>query len=117
MRKDGKNVEQRSTQRTRQASVKQPQANSQDYFDQEYDDVWPTRMPSSARRYYSGEVSSGASYEGADVEDVALSEYPSTRPGRKSSVPARSTATQTSLPLTQARRTATQAHMPVTQTR
>jgi hypothetical protein len=115
-------VEQRSTQRTRQATVKQPQANSrdyfdQDYFDQEYDDVWPTRMPSSARRYYSADVSSSTSYGEGDIDAVALSEYPSTRPGRKSSVPARSTATQTGLPATQTRRTGTQAHTPATQPR
>jgi hypothetical protein len=115
-------VEQSSKQRTRQTSVKQ--ANSRDfsqeeYFDPEYDDVWPTRMPSSARRYYSSDVSSNAGYGEDDIEFVALSEYPSTRPGRKSSsVPARSTATQTtSGSVTQTRRTATQAHMPVTQTR
>jgi hypothetical protein len=116
-------VERRSTQRTRQASVKQPQTNSRDYsqeeyFDPEYDDVWPTRMPSSARRYYSSDVSSNAGYGEADAESVALSEYPSTRPGRRSSVPARSTASQMTSPAaTQTRRTATQAHMPETQTR
>lgn len=127
------NVEQRSTQRIRQTTGRQSQVNSQDSLDQEYDDIWPTRMPSSARRYYSGDISGrGANSVDPDSEEVRFSEYPSTRPGRRSSVPARSTAsqvnvvttqnkrtggTQTSIPAAQMRRTLTQSNISAVQPR
>ncbi|MBV9256660.1 MAG: hypothetical protein JO215_01435 [Ktedonobacteraceae bacterium] len=66
------------------------------FDDDEYDDVFPTRMPSSARRYHSdARVESGRTR--ADVQSIAVAR--DTRvPGRKNPIPLRSTATQTNVP-------------------
>lgn len=109
-------MEQHSIQRTRRAPARQTQV-SQDFIDQEeeYDDIWPTRMPSSARRYYSSDVSNSTGNVPSDAQAQTYREYPSTRPGRKSSIPARSTATQTNVTTTQTRRSLTQSNIPTAQ--
>jgi len=93
-----KDVDQSSIRRPGYASAKQTHVTDEDLFDSEdYDHVWPARRPTSARRY-QGDVGLdiGGAYADADV--LAQQPYPTTRPGRKSSVPARSTATQSNLP-------------------
>jgi hypothetical protein len=63
--------------------------------DDEYD-VFPTRMPSSARRYHSdARIESGRAR--ADVQSMTVARDTHV-PGRKSTIPPRSTATQTSIP-------------------
>jgi len=46
---------------------------SQDIFAEEYDDVWPSRMPSSTRRYRS-DVKAEVGRAPADVQGIILSE-------------------------------------------
>ena len=66
------------------------------FDDDEYDDVFPTRMPSSARRYHSdARTESGRTR--ADVQSMTVARDTHV-PGRKSAIPPRSTATQTSVP-------------------
>jgi hypothetical protein len=101
-KKDGKDVDQRSIRRSGYTSGKKTYVTNDDLFESEdYDHVWPSRMPSSTRRYRS-DVKTDLDYDDSDVEVVT--EYPTTRPGRKSSVPARSTATQAQLPVVQSSR-------------
>lgn len=76
-------MEQRSRQRVGRASGAQVPM-SQDIFAEEYDDVWPTRTPSSTRRYRS-DVKSEVGRAPADVQGMVLGE-------RKQIVPARRTA-------------------------
>jgi len=97
------NVEQSPMQRSSYALAKQTQVNSQDYFDAEYDSIWPSRLPSSTRRYQS-DVKTEIGRTSADVQSYTPSSYPITRPGRRSNVPARSTATQTNMPAVQVNR-------------
>lgn len=90
-------------QRSQYVPARQAHVESDNYFDAEYDDIWPSRIPSSTRRYRS-DVKTDAGYTQADVQSVPSypeSNYPITQPGRKSGVPARRTATQTSMPVVQ----------------
>lgn len=90
-------------QRSQYVPARQSHVDSENYFDAEYDDIWPSRMPSSTRRYRS-DVKTDAGYTQADVQPVPSypeSNYPITHPGRKSSVPARKTATQVGMPVVQ----------------
>lgn len=67
------------------------------FDDDEYDgyDAFPTRMPSSARRYHSdARTESGRTR--ADVQAMSVART-SRVPGRKSAIPPRSTATQTNI--------------------
>ncbi len=73
------------------------------FDDDELDDVYPTRMPSSVRRYRS-DVNMETGRAQADAQSVMLAKNDSQIPSRKSAVPPRRTATQTSLPVTRANR-------------
>lgn len=80
--------------------------------DEEYDDVWPSRMPTSARRY-QGDVKIETGRSSADVQPSSQGGYrrTSSNPGRTggNTIPPRRTATQ-SMPIVQQppRRTVTQ---------
>ncbi|HEY7420026.1 MAG TPA: hypothetical protein VH593_32910, partial [Ktedonobacteraceae bacterium] len=108
-------MEQRSIQRTRRRPARQTRMSDPDVFEEEYDDIWPTRMPSSVRRYYSDDEGGGDNRARADVQPYTTNEFPTTRPARKRSVPARSTATQAEI--SPVRRTATQGRTPAVQMR
>ncbi len=100
-REDGSNVDQSSLQRTRRASAPQEPVNQQavrrDAYEDEgdYDDVWPTRMPSSTRRYHS-DVKAEIGRAAADVQSSVHRELH--RASRKNAVPPRRTAVQSTLP-------------------
>ncbi|GAC1430747.1 MAG: hypothetical protein NVSMB54_24620 [Ktedonobacteraceae bacterium] len=82
--------------------------------DEEYDDVWPSRMPTSARRYQS-DVKTEIGR--ADVQMSSQREYrTSSNPGRTGGnmIPPRRTATQNMAALQIPRRTVTQ-NVPVVQ--
>jgi len=79
--------------------------------DEEYDDVWPSRMPTSARRY-QGDVRTEVGRVQADVQPASQGDYrTSSNPERTggTTIPPRRTATQ-SMPAIQqpTRRTVTQ---------
>ena len=88
-------MEQRSTQRTLRALAQHTQVTTPDIFDEEYDDVWPPRLPTSTRRYRSDTTTNTGSYP-ADVQAASQHEHPPTRTPGKSVVPPRRTAAQTS---------------------
>lgn len=92
-------MDQRHTQRTRSMSVRQAQ-NNPDVFDEEYNDIWPSRQPTSARRYTS-DIRADTERTRGDVQtSSARSEY-ATGSGRKNNIPPRRTATQMNLPVVQ----------------
>jgi hypothetical protein len=93
-REDGSNVEQRSMLRTQRASA---QKVSTPDVAEEYDDVWPPRMPSSVLRYRSDATISTAPAR-ADVQTTGQHEQMITRTASKSVIPPRRTATATSRP-------------------
>ncbi len=64
-------------------------------FEEEYDDVWPPRMPSSILRYRS-DVTTNTGSLPADVQAASQHEHPPTRIPGKSAIPPRRTAAQTS---------------------
>ena len=112
-------MEQRSIQRTRRVPTRQERMTSEpDVLDEEYDDIWPTRMPSSVRRYHSDDEGGGDTRMGADVQSHYSTINGSNRyhQARRNSVPARSTATQGRVPAVQTRRTSTQSSVPAVQT-
>ena len=99
-------MEQRQTQRSRNISQASRQITDRGripFDDDELDDVYPTRMPSSTRRYRS-DVNTETGRAQADAQSVVLAKYDSHIPGRKSAVPPRRAATQTSLPIARASR-------------
>lgn len=71
--------------------------NSQDIFGEEHDDIWPSRMPSSTRRYRS-DTKTEVGRALPDVQYIVLSNshnvYPKSTSGRRNPVPPRRTATQ-----------------------
>src|SRR5205807_7390473 len=77
---------------THEASI-----NNQDIFGEEHDDIWPSRMPSSIRRYRS-DVKTEVGRAPADVQHIVLSNshnvYPKSASGRRNPVSPRRTATQ-----------------------
>ncbi len=79
-------------------SMRQSQIPSNDYYDEEdeYDDVYPTRTPSSARRYQS-ELHLEVGRVTADVKS-GHGDYVSSYALDRQKVPARRTATQASIP-------------------
>jgi len=92
-----------NTQRPRSDVANQAQGNYQRdfYDDEEYDDVWPSRMPTSARRYQS-DARSEAGRTSADVQALSQGDYRTSNPGRTgSTIPPRRTATQVNLPAVQ----------------
>src|SRR5579863_666591 len=80
-------------------SVKQNQSNGYDAFEEAYDDTWPSRMPTSARRYQS-DVRSETERARGDAQ-VSSQRDSRTSSKQKSSIPARRTATQIDLPAVQ----------------
>ncbi|GAC1397627.1 MAG: hypothetical protein NVS4B12_16810 [Ktedonobacteraceae bacterium] len=85
--------------------------------DEEYDDVWPSRMPTSARRYQS-DVRAETGRTLADVQLSSQREHrtgsnPAERTGGNT-IPPRRTATQ-SMPVVQTPRRAVQQNVPVVQ--
>lgn len=78
------------------------------YDDEQYDDVWPSRRPTSTRRYRS-DVQTEGSYSQpgratrtSELQATPRTPYRASNPGRNtSSIPARRTATQTNLPAIQ----------------
>lgn len=74
--------------------------------DEEYDDVWPPRMSSSARRYQDrADVRTEAGRTTADVQPLRGERtYRTYTTGVYSAIPPRRTATQTSLPAVQPNR-------------
>jgi hypothetical protein len=87
-------------QRSQRAPVKQSQVSKPDiYDDDEFDDVWPPRMPSSVRRYHS-DVKAETGRASADVQSLAQNDYLSNT-GRRTTIPPRRTATQAQLPALQ----------------
>ncbi len=121
VREDGDNVDEQShTQSVRQSYSRRrsedaaiPRNTRRDISDddEEYDDVWPSRMSTSARRY-QGDVRTEAGRVQADVQPASQGGYrTSSNPGRTggTTIPPRRTATQ-SMPAIQqpTRRTVTQ---------
>ncbi len=92
-------MEQRSAQRTLRASAPKTQISVPDISDEEYDDVWPPRLPNSTRRYRSDTTTHTGSFA-ADVQTTGQGEYPFTRTTSKSVVPPRRRATQATPDLT-----------------
>jgi hypothetical protein len=86
-------------QRSQRAPLKQAQVSKPDIYDDEYDDEWPPRMPSSVRRYHS-DVKTETGRTSPDVQSLAQNDYLS-NPGRRTAIPPRRTATQTRLPALQ----------------
>ncbi|HZR41535.1 MAG TPA: hypothetical protein VFB12_15540 [Ktedonobacteraceae bacterium] len=84
-------MDQRSIQRARRASAKQVPVDTSDLFDEEYDDVWPSRMPNSTRRYHS-DVKTETGHAQADVQSSSQNGYFPSQPGRRNMVPPRRTA-------------------------
>ena len=75
--------------------------------EEEYDDIWPTRMPTSSRRYQSiSDVRTDAGHRQGDVQFNADQRYYSTGNTRESRtvIPPRRTATQTGIPAVQSSR-------------
>jgi hypothetical protein len=64
--------------------------------DDEYDDAFPSRMPSSSRRYHSGDARVESGRTRPDVQAMTTARDARV-PGRKSAIPPRSTATQTNI--------------------
>ncbi|GAC1357135.1 MAG: hypothetical protein NVS2B12_27610 [Ktedonobacteraceae bacterium] len=94
-------MEQRSTQRTQRtqrvqntmyASAQHTQVSAPDIFDEEYDDVWPPRLPNSTRRYRSDATMNTGSFS---ADDQFASQSGHARTIGKSVVPPRRTAAQT----------------------
>jgi len=99
-------VDQSHTQRSRNIStpVRQVADKRRDFYDDdEYDDVFPSRTPSSVRRY-RGDVKTEIGRTRADVQSVVLTKSDAQIPARKSAIPPRRTATQTSIPAVRASR-------------
>ena len=78
------------------SDVQQTQTNypEDSYGDEEYDDVWPSRMPTSVRRYRS-DVRTGPGRFSGDVQSFSQQDNRVSNPGRTgSTIPPRRTATQ-----------------------
>lgn len=91
-------MEQSSRHRTQRVPAASQVVDNNDFSDEQYDDAWPTRMPSSVRRY-QGDVKVETGRKRADVQDDY--HFVTHNPvGRKNPVPARRTATA-SIPVVQ----------------
>jgi hypothetical protein len=90
------NLEQTSMLRTRRMAGRQGtthvQASTPDIFDEEYDDIWPSRPASSVRRYHS-DVAEEIGH--AHVDDMAWphGEQRTMRASRKNAIPVRRVVT------------------------
>jgi hypothetical protein len=76
--------------------MRQSQIPNDDYYDDEYDDIYAMRTPSSARRYQN-DVRLDVGRVTADVQS-GHGDYLSSYALERQKVPARRTATQTSIP-------------------
>lgn len=95
-------MEQRRTQqRGMYASVREAQVkHTEEAEEEEYDDVWPARMPASARRYQGlADVRTEVGRVPADVQ--SLSSQHVVKTSSKSTIPPRRTATQAEIPVVQ----------------
>lgn len=69
-------------------------------YEGEYDDIWPTRMPSSSRRYQGlADVRAETGRRAADAQSMPAQGYARTA-SERTTIPPRRTATQTSIPVT-----------------
>lgn len=81
---------------TREAQVR----DTGDVDEEEYDDVWPARMPASARRYQgTADIRTEVGRVPADVQ--SLSSQHVVKTSNKSTIPPRRSATQTEIPVVQ----------------
>jgi hypothetical protein len=91
----------RMQQRNRRMPVRQePVTDDVMEQDEEYDDVWPTRLPSSSRRYLAPpDVYQETGRGQADARAYSSQRTPGHgRTGQYASIPPRRSATQTSIP-------------------
>jgi len=75
--------------------------------EEEYDDVWAARTPTSARRYQNvPDVRTEMGHRQVDAQQAAIQRYYATgnSPARRAPIPPRRTATQTSIPAIQSNR-------------
>lgn len=98
----------RKQQRVQRAPARQLRDTDDDLFNEgEYDDVWPTRMPTSSRRYQSiPDIQTEAGRKHADSLPMGaqrLNASGNIRPSR-SAIPPRRSATQASIPAIQGNR-------------
>jgi hypothetical protein len=92
-------------QRGRRAPAHQVRITEEDMSNgEEYDDVWPSRMPTSTRRYQ--DIRTGMGREQVDAQPIVRQRYYATGNSleRRSSIPPRRIATQTSIPAIQGNR-------------
>jgi hypothetical protein len=93
--------------RARNAPVQPVQVKSRNELseDEEYDDVWPMRISSSARRYQGlADVKTEVGRARADVQSLASQRSYRVTSTEKSTVPPRRTATQGNIPVVQGQR-------------
>ncbi|MBA2392914.1 MAG: hypothetical protein H0V70_09235 [Ktedonobacteraceae bacterium] len=92
-------MDQNNTRRSRNTSPTIGQLTDKQrilFDDDEYDEVFPTRMPSSARRYHSdARTESGRTRPDVQAMTVVRTTQGT---GRRNAIPPRSTATQTNVP-------------------
>lgn len=88
----------KQNQKPRANSLPTKHVDKQDFFDDEYDDTWPMRLSSSARRYRS-DVKGGQSSIEADVDVAGMQRDYITQTGQRRAIPARRTAPQAHVPL------------------
>lgn len=99
----------RKQQRVQRAPARQLRDTDDDLFNEgEYDDVWPTRMPTSSRRYQSmPDVQTETGRKHVDSLPIGAQRFNATgntpRPSR-AAIPPRRSATQTSIPAVQGNR-------------
>lgn len=94
-------------QRSRRASAKQLRVTDEDMLNEEEYDVGPARMPTSARRYQSIPDVRTSSSRSSVVAQSNTSQKPYTyhnTGARRTAIPPRRTATQTSIPAVQSNR-------------
>jgi hypothetical protein len=93
-------------QRSQRAPAQQLRATDEDILDDgEYNDVWPPRMPTSARRYQSiPDIRTETGRGRVDAQPVAAQRYNTPGGARHTAIPPRRTATQASIPAVQGNR-------------
>lgn len=94
-------------QRNLRAPAQQLRATDEDMVDDgEYDDVWPVRMPTSARRYQSmPDIRTETGRRQIDAQPIASQRhYVSGNTQRRAPIPPRRTATQAGIPAVQGNR-------------
>ncbi len=92
-------------QRERGAPAQAVQVEVQEAPEEEYDDVWPMRISSSARRYQGlADVRTEVGRAHPDVQSLASQRFYRAAITDKSTIPPRRTATQTHIPVVQGQR-------------